>query len=386
MQAKTDGSTLEPLTCAGCEHPIQDGQTRLSDVPENMPEGVGLEAFRHFHLNCLQCPANATCYQRYASRQTAFAAQTKAECAGCGHSIAKGQNVFRDYHFVWNLDADNGDTGEVSGGFAGMRPPANGPVSFNALPGRLKWKFRLAGLGNGRGIRTPAETERFYSNSVPRSVRNMNVNGVEKFLKGKDASHVESVANAPGKAKMPGNILWESHKRNLGRGPTNMNFGDKLRAKAGNSADAAKSVGKNALRNARSATVSAAAMELPVSAIENFIHFKKGRKSQKEAAQRTAVNTAKAGAVAGVMAVAITGVAAFGAAPALGAISPVVVPLGVAMYGWSAFRRIKGALEAPDPLARKALYFHADCEECGGNHNCYDAFAEEMSAYSEDGS
>ena len=56
------------------------------------------------------------------------------------------------------------------------------------------------------------------------------------------------------------------------------------------------------------------------------------------------------------------------------------------MYGWSAFRRIKGVLEDPDPLARKALYFHADCEECGGNHNCYEAFAEEMSAYSEDGS
>ena len=252
MQATTTNSTQEPLTCAGCGHPIQEGQSRLSEVPENMPEGVGLEAFRHFHLNCLQCPANATCYQRYASRQTAFAAQIKTECAGCGHSIAPGQNVFRDYHFVWNLGADSEDTDEVSGGVAGMKPPPNGPVSFNALPGRLKLKFRIAGLGNGRGIRTAAEAERFYRNSVPRSVRNMNVNGVEKFLKGKDASHVESVANAPGKAKIPGNILWEFHKRNLGRGPANMNFGDKLRAKAGNSADAAKSVGKNALRNARS--------------------------------------------------------------------------------------------------------------------------------------
>ncbi len=386
MQAKTDGSTWEPITCAGCEHPIQDGQPRLSDVPENMPEGVGLEAFRHFHLNCLQCPANATCYQRYASRQIAFAAQTKTACARCGHSIAPGQNVFRDYHFVWNLDADNGDTGELSGGFAGIRPPPNGAVSFDALPGRLKWKFRLAGLGNGRGTRTPLEAQRLYVKTVPPHVRNMGLKDVEKFLKGKDASHIESVANAPGKAKMPGNILWESHKRNFGRGAANMNFGDKLRAKAGNSADAAKIVGKNALRNARSATVGAAALELPVSAIENFIHFKKGRTSQKEAAKKTAVNTAKAGAVAGVMAVAITGVTAFGAAPALGALSPVMVPLGVAVYGWSAFRRIKGALEDPDPMARKALYFHADCEECGGNHNCYDAFAEEMSAYSEDGS
>ena len=111
MQATTTNSTQEPLTCPGCGHPIQEGQSRLSDVPENMPEGVGLEAFRHFHLNCLQCPANATCYQRYASRQTAFAAQIKTECAGCGHSIAPGQNVFRDYHFVWNLGADSGDTG-----------------------------------------------------------------------------------------------------------------------------------------------------------------------------------------------------------------------------------------------------------------------------------
>ena len=386
MQDKTDGSTQEPLTCSGCGHPIREGQTRLSDVPENMPEGVELEAFRHFHLNCLQCPANATCYQRYASRQTAFAAQTKTECAGCGHSIAPGQNVFRDYHFVWNLDADNGDTGEVSGGVAGMRPPANRPVSFEALPGRLKGKFRLAGLGNGRGTRMPLEAQQLYVKTVPPHVRSMGLKAVEDFLKGKDASHIESVANAPGKAKMPGNVLWESHTRNLGRGAANMNFGDKLRAKAGNSADAAKIVGKNALGNAGRASLFGMLAEFPLSLAEGAIRVAKGKRSKEEAAKETAVNTAKAGAVAGVMAVAITGVAAFGAAPALGALSPVVVPLGVAMYGWSAFRRIKGALEDPDPLARKALYFHADCEECGGNHNCYEAFAEEMGAYSEDGS
>ena len=386
MQDNTDGLTLEPLTCAGCGHPIQEGQSRLSDVPENMPEGVGLEAFRHFHLNCLQCLANATCYQRYASRQTAFAAQTKTECAGCDHFIAKGQDVFRDYHFVWNLDADNGDTREVSGGFVGMRPPANGAVSFSELPNLLKRKFQAAGLSNGRGSRTLAEAEELFQQSVPRGIRNIGVEAIEKFLNGKDASHIESLANAPGKAKMLGNIKWESHNRNLKRGSLNMNSGDKLRVHASNGADTARILGKNALGAAGKASLFAVAAELPLSLAECAIRVAKGKSSKEEAAQRTAVNTAKAGAVAGVMAVAITGVAAFGAAPALGAISPVVVPLGVAMYGWSAFRRIKGALEDPDPLARKALYFHADCEECGGNHNCYDAFAEEMSAYSEDGS
>ena len=386
MQATTTNSTQEPLTCAGCGHPIQEGQTRLSDVPENMPEGVELEAFRHFHLNCLQCPANATCYQRYASRQTAFAAQIKTECAGCGHSIAQGQNVFRDYHFVWNLGADSGDTGEVSGGVAGMRPPANGAVSFSDLPNWLKRKFQVAGLSNGRGSRTLAEAEELFQQSVPRGIRNIGVKAIEKFLKGKDASHIESVANAPGKAKMLGNIKWEPHNRNLKRGSLSMNSGDKLRVHASNGADTARILGKNALGTAGRASLFGMLAELPLSLAEGAIRVAKGKRSKEEAARETAVNTAKAGAVAGVMAVALTGVVALGAGPALSAFSRVVVPLGVAMYGWSAFRRIKGVLEDPDPLARKALYFHADCEECGGNHNCYEAFAEEMSAYSEDGS
>ena len=202
MQAKTDGSTREPLTCAGCEHPIQDGQPRLSDVPENMPEGAKLEAFRPLSP---ELPSMSGATQRAthanASRQTAFAAQTKTECVGCGHSIAKGQDVFRDYHFVWNLDADNGDIGELSGGVAGMRPLANGPVSFNALPGRLKLKFRIAGLGNGRGIRTAAEAERFYRHSVPRSVRNMNVRRRREVSEGQGCKprRIRCQGSRPGK-------------------------------------------------------------------------------------------------------------------------------------------------------------------------------------------
>ena len=89
-----------------------------------------------------------------------------------------------------------------------------------------------------------------------------------------------------------------------------------------------------------------------MSLAEGAIRVAKGKRSKEEAARETAVNTAKAGAVAGVMAVALTGVVALGAGPALSAFSRVVVPLGVAMYGWSAFRRIKGALEDPAPPGR----------------------------------
>ena len=221
---------------------------------------------------------------------------------------------------------------------------------------------------------------------MPRGIRNIGVEAIEKFLNGKDASHIESLANAPGKAKMLGNIKWESHNRNLKRGSLNMNSGDKLRVHASNGADTARILGKNALGAAGKASLFAMAAEFPLSLAEGTIRVAKGKRSKEESAKETAVNTAKAGAVAGVMAVAITGVAAFGAAPCAERVVPCGGTSGVAIYGVSAIRRIKGALKDPAPLARKALYFHADCEECGGSHNCYDAFAEAMSAYSEDGS
>ena len=133
MQATTTNSTQEPLTCAGCGHPIQEGQSRLSDVPENMPEGVGARGVPPLspELPSMSGQCNLLPALRLSADRVRGA--NKDGVRGVRPLIAPGQNVFRDYHFVWNLGADSGDTGEVSGRVAGMRPPANRPVSFEAL-------------------------------------------------------------------------------------------------------------------------------------------------------------------------------------------------------------------------------------------------------------
>ena len=157
-----------------------------------------------------------------------------------------------------------------------------------------------------------------------------------------------------------------------------MSVGARLRATGSNGIDAAKSVGKRAIGNAGRATLWAALTELPVSAAEGAIRVAKGKKSREEATKDTAVNTAKAGLAGGVAALGFTVVAAFGAGPALGAASPVLVPLGVAVYGLSAYRRIGAALKEDEPLERMPLYFHANCGECGDDLSCFESFAAEV--------
>ena len=155
-----------------------------------------------------------------------------------------------------------------------------------------------------------------------------------------------------------------------------MTKADQWRAHAMNRVDAAKAVVKRSAGAARKAGVLAAAMELPVSAIEGVIRVKKGKASKKDAAKETGINVAKAGVVGYTVAF---GLAALGAGPVLAAASPVVIPAGIAMYGVSSVHRIREAARDPRPLEAVALYFHAGCVECGAAHTCYESFAAEVS-------
>ena len=82
IQTATEASAPEPMRCEGCEHPIADGQPRLSDIPEHMSESLDLRAFHHFHISCDSCGSAVPCYQLYASRKTPFAAQARAKMGG----------------------------------------------------------------------------------------------------------------------------------------------------------------------------------------------------------------------------------------------------------------------------------------------------------------
>ena len=370
------------INCDGCGHSIPEDQLVLSDTPEQIPEDFPREAFRHFHIHCYSCGANRIpCYQMYASRQAPFAAQANTDCDRCGHPIHAGQDVLRDSLFTWNTTRDTGGNREVSGGLAGMVSPPKykGPISFSDLPWKLRWKFRMAGLGNGRGHRTLAEAEQIYLHSVPRQVRQFGPKAIRDFTKNKHASHIESFANQPGKVNMPGNILLERSKWNLRRGSADMKFWGRMRAHTMNRADAARIVGKNALVNARRGTMWGALLEAPVSAVEGAICVAKGKMSKKDAAKKAAMNTAKSSAVAGAIAGGVTVVAALGAGPILAAASPVLIPVGVLAYSVSSVQRIKAAMHDPNPLQRVPFYFHTGCSDCGTGLNCFEEFAAEIS-------
>ena len=375
--------TQQPITCDGCDHPIHEGQLVLSDMPEQIPGDFPREAFRHFHIRCHECGANSiTCYQLYASRQVSFASQANADCDRCGHPIHAGQDVLRDSFFIWNTTEDAGDNGVASGGLAavGRAHKSVDPTSFKALSYELKLKFVKAGLGPGRGYRTLAEAEQLYLRTVPHSVRNTGPQAIEKFLRGKVLSHKISVNNAPDKAKMPGNTLWEHSLPNSRRSSANMKFWEKIRANAKNGADTTRIVGKNALVNARRGTILGASMEAPVSAAEATICVTKGKMSKRDATKKAVSNTVKAGAVAGATTVGLTVVGSLGAAPVLVAISPVLVPVSVAIYGFSTVQRIRAAMHNPNLLQRVPFYFHAACSDCGTGLNCFEEFAAELSA------
>lgn len=378
MHTETINETQEPIACDGCDHPIIEGQLVLSDAPEQIPEDFPRETFRHFHIHCHRCGANSTpCYQLYASRQISFTAQASTDCDRCGHTIHAGEDVLRDYLFIWNTTRDAGDKREASGWVAGASRghKSAAPTPFNALPPRLKLKFIKAG---GRGHRAFTEAEQLYLHTVPRSVRSMGPQAIRKFLHGKDASHVESVVNAPSKAKMPKNFLWEVSSRNRSRGSANMTRLTKMRVNASNGAHAARMVGKNALVNARRGTFLSALLEAPVSAAEGAICVAKGKMSKKDATKRAAMNTAKSGAIGGATAAGLYVAAVLGAGPVLFAASPVLIPAGMAIYGVSTVQRIRAAMHDPNPLQRVPLYFHASCSDCGTGQSCFEEFAAEI--------
>ena len=375
MYLVTPNESLGPVTCSVCEHRFPKDTPCLSDIPDGTPKTFDRGPFRHFHVKCDECRPSALCYELYASGQTPFAAQTKAECVWCGDPISVGQRVFREYIFEWGRRRRAEGKEGLAGGLAASGRVDARPISYNELSSRLKLRFRRAGLGNGRGARTTPEAEQLFLRSVPRWVRSSGERAVKAFLKDKHASHIESVANAPGKAKIMGNMVWESRKRNWSRGPRNMTGVDRLRAHAKNGVHAARLGAKGFGAQLGKAAAFAALLELPVSAVENTIRVVKGSVSTKDAAKQTVKNTATAGAIGGVTAAGITGAVALGAGPAMTALSPIVAPAGAAIYVISAFRRITGATRESRPFEPMTRYFH---------ETCYGQFASGMSTGSED--
>ena len=358
------------LRCAECRHGIRPGRLCLSDLPEETPPGVDRGDFRHFCIGCPQCWAQGkhACYVRYLDGRSPRGATPRSlPCARCGRRIGVGDKASVDAYYDWpgtaegergnRLSAAMGINAAVAGADILIRGiPDN---SFADLGQSLQRKFATAGLGGDRGIRGMADAQSFYRESIPHPVRNLGEDAVQRWLEGKDASHIRSVQNSPEMMNVNDNFVWEDVSINRARGAENMTGTELLRANTSNAFDASAVIFRTCLESAAMTAFYAGLMEAPVAALENYIHYQKGRKMGEEAlidAAKLVATRAAAGAVIG-FAVTVAVALIPGAAPFLVTIAPVLMPVGIALYGTTVLKRILDALADDLPLDRVGTYF-----------------------------
>ena len=364
----------QQLTCTGCGHEIQKGERCLSDLPEQLPKGIDREDYRHFHFRPIPSKTDGafrSCYHIFAATQEVELAEEKRVCVECGVAVVEGDHIFHDRFYVWRSDAGHENSNELSQGLASiLKSNRDTSTSFTQLSSRMIRKFVRAGLGNGRGSRTVREAEQFFRASVPGPVRNLGEAAVKQFTKDKEASHIQAVANAPGKAKDSQNIVWEFAGDHIGRGSRDMTRLELFSAQAKNAAHASGIVGRTAALNAGRGAGWGALFELPVSIAENIICVSKDKKTHKKAVKDAAKSTLAAGVTSGAIAAGITGAVALGAGPALAAAAPVLVPVSIGVFAVSTGSRILRAWRSG--LVRVDICFHS---------GCYGAFADRVSSY-----
>ena len=249
-------------------------------------------------------------------------------------------------------DVDGISAGEgVLGISLAAKKPSVG--DWRNLSPDVQSRLKNAGLGNGRGgARTAAEAERFYKSSIPSHVRNAGDPGVRDFTSGQDASHIKSVYNSPSQAKDSGNILWESAPKNRARGSRNMSKREVGAAKLQSGLRGAKIGGKAALRRGIRGGVIAGAIELPIAAAENFLHWKRDRKSGKQAIKDTASKTGVTAGVSGLVCL-----TTFLLPISLGPLAAPVAILGGTVWAGNSIYRVAKAAKLDIPLDEYRVFF-----------------------------
>ena len=217
-------------------------------------------------------------------------------------------------------------------------------VSYADLTSSLRVKFKVAGLGGERGLRTAVEAQSFYDASVPDAVKMLGEDAVREFLNGKDASHIRSFENAPELVKADSNFVWEAASANRARGAADMTGWEQIQINLGTGFESFAMVAKEVVPQA---TLYAIAIEGSISIIENSIYVRRGRKDIQTALQDTARNAAKSAVVGLVAGTVIAGASTLGAAPVIAAAAPALGVIGGALLVYSASKRIHTALTVP---------------------------------------
>ena len=413
-------TSQEESECANCDHPIAAGNLCISLAPidDQDIETAEPSEFAVLHLECENCESGESCFVSYASRQLPTEAHEDGKCAYCQHGIEVGRPILLETIVVIDEDEEAQESDEtqeqeaqeeiedINKGSAASRwakrgfgvgreagggllaaaksLPSRFPGRFKDLTPKLQGKFARAGFRSWWKPRNIVEAEQFHKSTVPRLVRNLGKTG--EFIKGKSASHIESVANAPHNARSATNIVWESTKANIKRGSRNMNRLELFGVRARNAVDASRIFGRQMAGSAARGAAWAALFEAPISAAVNGIHYGKGRKSRDDAVKSVAADTAKAGAVGASVGAGMAIVVAAGGGAILAPITLPMAVVGGSIFAVSSAFRIRRALvdEPKDDggleAAWAALAFHVECVECDTGELCHDAFLRSVMA------
>ena len=377
----------EDIYCAECVHDMPAGSVCLSQMPPDMPDGFRRKKYENFCVSCAKCEAKnkPPCYARRLDHWYAPKEETKesALCGYCGDAIPKGVLTPAQKIYVRRESGDEesesvpteSGVGAAASGVAASNAAKSGSGAWSSLSTQLQRRFMRGGLRRGFAYRSPEMARRLYEKEVPSAVRNLGEDAVRNFLKGKQFSHIRSVANAPGQARFPGNVVLEEGAKNAARGSRNMTSAEVAAAKSAGRASAVKVGAKSALKGGAKAGAVAAAIEAPVSGLENYLHWKRGRKSGRQAAKDAAKDTGVAAGVGIAAAGAAKGAAMAGVGAALGPFgTPLMIAGGGLMVAATAHRLIKAG-RRDLPLDAGYIHFCNDKDK-----GCKTKFATEITA------
>ena len=254
------------------------------------------------------------------------------------------------------------ETGGVS---ASAADALNNPIpGFADLPAELQRAFLTRGMRGGE--RPIVEADIFYQKAIPDSVKAQGPDAIAKAMDSAkyDASHRLSVHNHPDQAASGDNVRMELRETNRARGSEDMTNKEWGSLPHQNFVDsAAVTVQQCAAAGARSGFY-AALLETLITALENYLLVKRGRRTEDEAL-RAAAQDIKARAIQG--AIAGCGIKLFvmaGGGAILAPLAPVIVPVGLALYGHQAIKRIMRANAAGSPLHLTGTWFCSPrCQE-----------------------
>ena len=372
----------EDIYCTECRHKIPSGTACLSQMPLAMPDNFSRRKFQNFCIECVDCGVGLPpCFVRWLNYHALTKTVRSVSCGYCDEAIPEGARAVVQHFYAWpdsktTLGPQNGaihyDSAPSAPSWiafgAAARPR---PAEWHTLGYSTQRQFLSRGLGRGLGARSQAMGERLYQRLVPEAIRNLGEPLVRDFIREEHFSHIKSVANVPGRAKAPSNIILEHPATNLARGSRNMTAAAHAAARSASRASAVRIATGEIIKRGAKAGLIATAAEAAVAIPENILHYRRGRKTRQQASK----DAVKSAAAAAVVSVATAGVAQGATVAGIGLSlgpfgTPLIITGGVVVTG-SAIYRITKAAKRDMPLDEYRIFF---CR----NVRCESGFAWEV--------